>query len=70
MKENFRLQADIARLLKLIQDTNQLLDSLYQSGKEENSLAIRQEKHVRQRYTTEPDKIMKNYRLTVSEVEI
>ena len=61
------LQADIARLLRLINDTNQLIEQLHQAG--QSSLAIRQEKHLRDKYTRELDQIMRSYQLTVSPVE-
>ena len=69
MNDETTLQADIARLLRLINDTNQLIEQLHQAGKAKSSLAIRQEKHLRDKYTRELDQIMRSYQLTVSPVE-
>ena len=69
MDKEMILQADIARLLKLISSANQIIGQLYKAGKTESSLAIRQEERLRSKYTQELDQIMRNYQLTVSPVE-
>ena len=66
MEREAKLQTDIARVLELIRVTNTMIDQLYQAGKEETSLALRQEKRLRQQYTDELNELFKHYHLAVS----
>jgi hypothetical protein len=69
MEKEHQLQEDIARLLELIQATNQTMEQLRQAGKNEESLQLRQEKHLHRQYTAQLDQIMKNYKLSVHALE-
>lgn len=69
MKQEHELQADIARLLELIRQTNTLLEQLKKAGKEDNSLAVQQEKHLRKQYAAELDHILHEYQLSVHPLE-
>ncbi len=70
MKQEHALQADIARLLELIRQTNTMLDQLKKAGKDNHSLAIQQEKHLRKQYTAQLDHILHEYQLSVHPIEI
>lgn len=59
------LQTDIARLLELIQLSNQTMERIRDAGKSDDSLAYRQERHLHRQYTAQLDHIMKNYKLSV-----
>ena len=60
-----QLQSDIARLLELIQQSNRLLDSLKEAGRDDTDLMERQEKHLQRQYTEELNQLMKPFKLRV-----
>ena len=60
-----QLQSDIARLLELIQQSNRLLDSLKEAGRDDTDLMERQEKHLQRQYITELDRLMKPFKLRI-----
>lgn len=69
MELEHQLQSDIARLLELIRATNSALEDLRKAGKTNESLVVRQERLLHQKYTTELDQIMKKFKLSVHTIE-
>jgi len=69
MNSEKQLQADIARLLELIESSNEMIRQLKNAGNQEDSLPIRQEKHLRKQYTSELNTLLKKYHLTVAEAD-
>lgn len=60
-----QLQSDTAHLLKLIQQSNRLLESLKKAGRDDSDLMAQQEKHLQRGYTAELNRLMKPFKLAV-----
>jgi hypothetical protein len=69
-EESKSIQENISRLLELIEGCNRMIENLQDAGNKEGGLAIKQERHLRKKYTDDLNHLLKNYKLKVTELEI
>ena len=69
MEGSKTIQKNITRLLELIEGCNRMIENLQQAGDKESGLAMKQEKHLRKKYTDELNHLLKNYKLKVTALE-
>lgn len=68
-KENISYQT-IQSLLERISTINQVIEHLRKAGEMEDGLMIRQEKHLKKRFTTELLDLLKDFDLNLQLIEV